>query len=181
MARPAPLSGFPEFLPEGRIVEQRLLAELTRVFELHAFAPVETRSVEPLEVLLGKGEVDKEVYGVRRLHAEDDGATPDWALHFDLTVPFARYVLEHAGPLPFPFRPYSVQKVWRGERPQEGRYREFTQADVDIVGADTLADHHDVEIVAVAAEGFARLRDVLGFPPAVLRVNNRKLAEGFYR
>src|SRR5699024_5669615 len=117
----------------------------------------------------------------RRLHAEDDGATPDWALHFDLTVPFARYVLEHAGHLQFPFRRYQVQKVWRGERPQEGRYREFTQADVDIVGADTLADHHDVEIVAVAAEGFARLRDVLGFPPAVLRVNNRKLAEGFYR
>jgi len=182
MARPSPLSGFPELLPADRIVEQRLLAELTRVFELHAFASVETRAIEPVEVLLGKGEVDKEVYAVRRLQAgPEDTSDPEWALHFDLTVPFARYVLEHAGHLQFPFRRYQVQKVWRGERPQEGRYREFTQADVDIVGADTLADHHDVEIVAVAADGFARLRDVLNFPPATLRVNNRKLAEGFYR
>lgn len=182
MARPSPLSGFPELLPADRIVEQRLLAELTRVFELHAFASVETRAIEPVEVLLGKGEVDKEVYAVSRLQASpDESSDPEWALHFDLTVPFARYVLENAGHLQFPFRRYQVQKVWRGERPQEGRYREFTQADIDIVGADTLADHHDVEIVAVAAEGFARLRDVLGFPPATLRVNNRKLAEGFYR
>lgn len=179
MARPASLSGFPEFLPEGRIVEQRLLAELTTVFELHGFASVETRAIEPLEVLTGKGEIDKEIYAVARYQGE--GADPDWALHYDLTVPFARYVLEHAGHLNFPFRRYQIQKVWRGERPQDGRFREFTQADVDIVGQDQLAEHHDAEIVAVAAEGFARLQADLGLPPARLRVNNRKLAEGFYR
>ncbi|MFW6599624.1 histidine--tRNA ligase [Propionibacteriaceae bacterium Y2011] len=181
MARTTPMSGFPEFLPADRIIEQRVLDALTTVFELHGFGSVETRAIEPLEVLAGKGEVDKEVYAVRRLHADTDGDdAPVWGLHYDLTVPFARYVLEHAGKLQFPFRRYQVQKVWRGERPQEGRYREFTQADVDIVGADVLADHHDVEIVAVAADGFARLRRDLGFPAAVLRVNNRKLAEGFY-
>ncbi len=180
MARPASLSGFPEFLPEGRIVEQRLLAELTQVFELHGFASIETRAIEPLEVLTGKGEIDKEIYSVARFQADGD-ADPDWALHYDLTVPFARYVLEHAGHLQFPFRRYQVQKVWRGERPQDGRFREFTQADVDIVGQDQLAAHHDSEIVAVAADGFARLQTDLGLPPVRLRVNNRKLAEGFYR
>lgn len=180
MARPASLSGFPEFLPEGRIVEQRLLAGLTRVFELHGFASIETRAIEPLAVLTGKGEIDKEIYSVTRYQAEAD-ADPDWALHYDLTVPFARYVLDHAGHLLFPFRRYQVQKVWRGERPQDGRFREFTQADVDIVGQDQLADHHDAEIVSVAADGFARLQSDLGLPPARLRINSRKLAEGFYR
>ena len=180
MARPKPLSGFPEFLPAGRIVENRVLDVVRSTFELHGFAPIETRAVEPLDQLARKGEIDKEIYVVRRLHA-DAGDADELGLHFDLTVPFARYVLENSGHLAFPFRRYQVQKVWRGERPQEGRYREFTQADIDIVGQGALAAHHDVEIPLVALDVFERLHRDLGLPPVSLRVNNRKLSEGFYR
>lgn len=176
MAKPAGLSGFPEWLPEGRLVELEVLDTARRVFELHGFVPLETRSVEPLDVLLRKGEIDKEVYGVRRLQGEEQ-AGGDLALHFDLTVPFARYVVENAGRLAFPFRRYQIQKVWRGERPQEGRFREFTQADIDIVDVGTLSAHHEAEIAQVMAEVFARLP----IPPAVILVNNRKILEGFYR
>ena len=177
MARPTGLSGFPEWLPEGRLVELEVLDTVRRVFELHGFTPLETRSVEPVDVLLRKGEIDKEVYAVRRLHSEvgDEDAL---ALHFDLTVPFARYVVENAGRLDFPLRRYQVQKVWRGERPQEGRFREFTQADIDIVDADRLATHHDAEMALVMAEVFASLPFL---PPATIHVNNRKVLEGFYR
>ena len=104
----------------------------------------------------------------------------DLGLHFDLTVPFARYVLENAHQLAFPFRRYQIQKVWRGERPQEGRYREFTQADMDIVNAETLAAHHDVELPLVTLAALERLHVDLGLPPVLMRVNNRKLAQGFY-
>jgi histidyl-tRNA synthetase len=97
-----------------------------------------------------------------------------------LTVPFARYVLENAHQLAFPFRRYQIQKVWRGERPQEGRYREFTQADVDIVNAETLAAHHDIELPLVTLAALERLHVDLGLPPVLMRVNNRKLAQGFY-
>ena len=180
MARPKPISGFPEFLPAGRLVENQVLAAITSTFELHGFAPIETRAVEPLDQLARKGEIDKEIYVVRRLHAQE-GDADELGLHFDLTVPFARYVLEHSGHLSFPFRRYQVQKVWRGERPQEGRYREFTQADIDIVGRDRLADHHDAEIPLVALDVFGRLHRDLGLPPVSIRVNNRKLSEGFYR
>ncbi len=180
MARPTPLSGFPEFLPAGRFVENRVLGILSETFELHGFAPIETRAVEPLEQLSRKGEIDKEIYVVRRLHAAE-GEADELGLHFDLTVPFARYVVENAGHLAFPFRRYQVQKVWRGERPQEGRYREFTQADIDIVGQDSLTAHHDIEVPLVALDAFERLHSELGLPPVTIRVNNRKLSEGFYR
>lgn len=180
MSRPKPISGYPEFLPADRMVEQHVLDSLRATFELHGFAPVETRAVEPLEHLARKGEIDKEIYVVRRLHAESE-TEDELGLHFDLTVPFARYVLENAGHLVFPFRRYQMQKVWRGERPQEGRYREFTQADIDIVGQDALADHHDVEIPLVALDAYERLHVDLGIPPVRLHVNNRKLSEGFYR
>ena len=152
MSRPAAMSGFPEFLPAQRTVELAVIDALTRTFELHGFASIETRAVEPLEQLLSKGETSKEVYVLRRLQAGDDApGDAGIGLHFDLTVPFARYVVENAGKLEFPFRRYQVQKVWRGERPQEGRYREFTQADIDIVGRDTLGFHHDVEVARVMA------------------------------
>jgi len=184
MAKIAPLSGFPEFLPSQRIVEQQVLDTVRSVFELHGFASIEVRAVEPLEHLLRKGEIDKEVYVISRLQAANDGsadsegATPGrWGLHFDLTVPFARYVLQNAGQLDFPFRRYQIQKAWRGERPQEGRYREFTQADIDIVGRDTLGFHHEVEVALVMSE----VLTALPIPPAVIKVNNRKLAEGFFR
>ena len=181
MSRPTPISGFPEWLPAERIVEQHVIDTLRRVFELHGFAPVETRAVEPLEQLLRKGEIDKEVYVLRRLQAEEGEPEPDRAkqlgLHYDLTVPFARYVLENAGKLVFPFRRYQIQKAWRGERPQEGRYREFTQADIDVIGVDTLAFHYEAEMPLVMAEVFA----ALPLPPMRMQVNNRKLIEGFYR
>ena len=172
------LSGFPELLPAQRFVENDVLDRLRRTFELHGFAPLETPAVESLDQLLRKGEIDKEVYVLRRLHADADTGDSGLGLHFDLTVPFARYVLEHAGHLEFPFRRYQIQKVWRGERPQEGRYREFTQADIDVVARDTLPFHHDVEIARVMAEALG----ALDFLPALrLQVNNRRLIEGFYR
>jgi histidyl-tRNA synthetase len=111
---------------------------------------------------------------VSRLGGDDDDAR--WGLHFDLTVPFARYVVENAGRLVFPFRRYQIQKAWRGERPQEGRYREFTQADIDVVDADTLSPHFEAEMPLIVADVFSR------FPLGdfVVQVNNRKIAEGFY-
>lgn len=182
MARPTPLSGFPEWLPDGRIVEQHVLDVLRRTFELHGFAGIETRAVEPLDQLLRKGETSKEVYVLSRLQEDPD--SPDrggrLGLHFDLTVPFARYVLENAGHLAFPFRRYQIQKVWRGERPQDGRFREFVQADVDVVAAGDLPYHFEVELPLVMAEALGTLREV-GLPPVRILVNNRKVAEGFYR
>jgi histidyl-tRNA synthetase len=180
MARPTPLSGFPELLPAQRHVEQQVLARLAATFELHGFANVETRAVEPLDQLLRKGETSKEVYVLKRIHDQDGDA--GMGLHFDLTVPFARYVLENAGKLEFPFRRYQIQKVWRGERPQEGRFREFTQADIDVIGRDKLDFHHDVEVARVMVDALAGLADPasLGLPGFRLQVNNRKLIQGFY-
>jgi histidyl-tRNA synthetase len=178
-----PLSGFPELLPAQRVVEQQILDQLRATFERHGFASIETRAVEPLDQLLRKGEIEKEVYLLRRLQADpgDAGDADDSAstlgLHFDLTVPFARYVLENAGKLDFPFRRYQIQKVWRGERPQDGRYREFTQADIDVVGRDVLPFHHDVEVARVMAEALS----ALPIPPVRMQVNNRRLMEGFFR
>jgi histidyl-tRNA synthetase len=179
VSRVTPLSGFPEWTPAQRIVEQRVVDHLRATFELYGFAPLETRAVEPLDQLLRKGETSKEVYVLRRLQAaqegEDSGET--LGLHFDLTVPFARYVLENAGKLAFPFRRYQIQKVWRGERPQEGRYREFLQADIDVVDRDTLPFHYEVEIPLVIGDALGGLP----IPPVRIQVNNRKLCQGFYR
>jgi histidyl-tRNA synthetase len=185
MSKITPLSGFPEFLPAERAVEREVVASLSRTFELHGFANIETRVVEPLDRLAKGGEVDKEIYVLRRLHADpaddagagDSGLSRQLGLHFDLTVPFARYVLEHAGKLEFPFRRFQIQPAWRGERPQEGRYRQFTQADIDIVGRDELPFHFDVEVVRVMVEALA----ALPLPPLSFQVNNRKLIQGFYR
>ena len=179
MSKPTPLSGFPELLPAERAVERAVIASLSRSFELHGFSNIETRVVEPLDRLAKGGEVDKEIYVLRRLHADVgegvDGST--LGMHFDLTVPFARYVLENAGRLEFPFRRYQIQPAWRGERPQEGRYRQFTQADVDIVGKDVLPFHHDIEVMRVMVEALA----ALSLPPLSFQLNNRKLIQGFYR
>src|SRR5262245_58438474 len=132
MTRPTPLSGFPEWLPGQRLIEQHFIDHMRTTFELYGFSSLETREVEPMDQLLRKGETSKEVYTLRRLQAtEGDNTDADLGLHFDLTVPFARFVLENAGKLHFPFRRYQIQKAWRGERPQVGRYREFRQADID--------------------------------------------------
>jgi histidyl-tRNA synthetase len=175
-----PISGFPEWLPTQRLVEQFVVDRIRSTFELYGFTPLETRAVEPLETLLSKGETSKEVYLLRRLQ-EDPGAQSSsdaqLGLHFDLTVPFARYVLENAGKLHFPFRRYQIQKVWRGERPQEGRYREFLQADIDVVNRDTLPFHFDTEIPLIIGDALS----ALPIPAARIQVNNRKVCEGFYR
>lgn len=179
MSKPTPISGFPEWTPAQRMIEQFVLDRIRATFELYGFAPLETRSVEPLDQLLRKGETSKEVYLLRRLQADADGPAGDDALglHFDLTVPFARYVLENAGKLQFPFRRYQIQKVWRGERPQEGRYREFLQADIDIVDRDTLPAHYEAEMPLVIGDALR----ALPIPPVRIQVNNRKICEGFYR
>ncbi|MGJ9628131.1 histidine--tRNA ligase [Actinotignum sp. GS-2025c] len=171
----APISGFPEWLPQARIVEQKVLDTLRSTFELHGFSGVETRAVEPMDQLLRKGETSKEVYVLRRLQGEE-GQDSGLGLHFDLTVPLARYVLENAGKLDFPFKRYQIQKVWRGERPQDGRFREFYQADVDVVGQDTLAFHHDIELPLVMVDALSKLP----IPRVRVRASNRKLAQGFY-
>ncbi|MHA7208098.1 histidine--tRNA ligase [Arthrobacter sp. MDT1-65] len=178
MARKASLSGFPEWLPEERLIELHVLGVLQRTFELHGFSSIETRAVETVEHLLRKGEIDKEVYAVSRLQADEASASESGlALHYDLTVPFARYVVENAGHLAFPFRRFQIQKCWRGERPQEGRAREFTQADIDVVGDGVLPFRYDVELALAVVEALG----ALPIPDFTLRVNNRKLAEGFYR
>src|SRR5215475_10686140 len=173
-----PLSGFPEWLPPQRMIEQRIIASISRTFELYGFSPLETRAVEPLDQLLRKGETSKEVYVLRRLQADPtDTSDADLGLHFDLTVPFARFVLENAGRLQFPFRRYQIQKAWRGERPQQGRYREFLQADIDVVDRDNLGFENEIEIPLVIGDALAGLP----IPPITVQVNNRKLCEGFYR
>jgi histidyl-tRNA synthetase len=173
-----PISGFPEWLPADRIVEQHFLDVIRDTFELNGYASIETRAVEPVERLSNQGDdADKEIYGVRRLAAADDDEGPNLGLHFDLTVPFARYVLENSGKLVFPFRRYQIQKAWRGERPQEGRFREFIQADIDVIDAGTLPFHYEVELPLVVADAFRRLP----VPEFRIQVNNRKIPEGFYR
>ncbi|MBA2697511.1 MAG: histidine--tRNA ligase [Nocardioidaceae bacterium] len=175
--KPTPLSGFPELLPAQRNAELAVIDHLRRSFELHGFSSLETRIVEPLDRLAKGGEIDKEIYVLRRLQADDEASDSGLGLHFDLTVPFARYVQENAGKLEFPFRRYQIQKAWRGERPQEGRFREFTQADVDIVAKDELPFHYDVEVARVMAEALAGLP----LPAMSLQTNSRRLIEGFYR
>jgi len=180
MARTS-LSGFPEWLPDGRIVEQFVLDHLRHTFELHGFAGIETRAVETLDELERKGETSQEIYVLERLQAlreEETGHRRSkerrMGLHFDLTVPFARYVVENANELEFPFKRYQIQKVWRGERPQDGRFREFTQADIDVVGVGQLPFHFEVDLPLVMAEAL----NSLPLPPVRVLVNNRKVVQG---
>ena len=176
------LSGFPEWLPAGRVVEQQFIDILRRTFELHGFSGIQTRAVEPLTELTRKGESSKEVYLLSRLQGgpgEAGEADPakQLGLHFDLTVPFARYVIDNAGILHFPFKRYQIQKVWRGERPQEGRFREFYQVDIDVVGDGSLPLHYDVEVPLIMHEALS----ALPIPAITIHVSNRKVAQGFYQ
>ena len=179
MSKVRPISGFPEWLPSERIVEQHFVDVIRETFELHGFASIQTRAVEPIERLSSQGaDTDKEIYAISRLAAGADESSRDakLGLHFDLTVPFARYVLENSGKLTFPFRRYQIQPVWRGERPQEGRYREFIQCDIDIVDVGELAPHYEAELPLVIADAFSKLP----IGPFRIQVNNRKIPEGFY-
>ncbi len=177
MSRVAPVSGFPEWAPEERVVERHVIETLRRTFALHGFAEVETRAVEPLDRLRGDSDASKEIYALRRVLADPDDGDSGLGLHFDLTVPFARYVEEFSGRLAFPFRRYQIQKVWRGERPQEGRFREFYQADIDVVARETLPAHLEAEVAVVVLRALA----ALPIPAVRLHVNDRRLVEAFYR
>ena len=177
MAMLTSVSGFPEWLPEDQLVEQYLIEILRLKFELYGFAPLETRVVEPIQHLLMKGETDKEIYMLRRLQADSDETDKDLGLHFDLTVPVARYVVENRGKLVFPFRRYQIQKSWRGERPGLGRFREFLQADFDIISDKEITMLDDLEIIELLIE----ILQALPIPKVRLLINNRKLLEGYYR
>ncbi|TQN32463.1 histidyl-tRNA synthetase [Haloactinospora alba] len=175
--RPTPISGFPEWLPEIRAVEQRWLDHIRSGFERYGFTPVETPSVENLDVLLAKGETSQEVYTLHRLQADaGDNSDAKLGLHFDLTVPTARYVAQHFNDLTFPFKRYQIQRVWRGERPQEGRFREFTQCDIDVINVDQVPLHFDAEMPRIAHE----ILSGLDIPSWTIYVNNRKVLQGFY-
>lgn len=159
--KPRPISGFPEWLPEERLVEQRWLDHIRRIFESYGYCSIETPAVEELNVIAAKGEdVDKEIYVLERLHKQQGDKEARLALHFDQTVPFARYVAQNFNELVYPFKRYQMQKVWRGERPQMGRMREFYQCDIDVINPDNLPLSFDAECAAVMYEVLAGLPDV---------------------
>lgn len=173
--KPAPISGFPEWLPEERLVEQKWFDHIRRVFESYGFCSIETPSVEEIDVLLAKGEVDKEIYVLDRLHKDDETDKESrLALHFDQTVPFARYTAQHFNELVFPFKRYQMQRVWRGERPQMGRMREFYQCDIDVINVDNLPLYFDAEVAAMAYEAI----EGLNIGHVQLRISNRKILMG---
>ncbi|MFA7275998.1 MAG: histidine--tRNA ligase [Pseudobdellovibrionaceae bacterium] len=173
--KPRPITGFPEWLPEVRRIELHWMDHIRRVFESYGFCSVETPSVEEVEVLRAKGEVDKEIYVIDRLHKdENDKGEGRLALHFDQTVPLARYVAQHFNALDFPFKRYQMQKVWRGERPQAGRFREFYQCDIDVIGVDHVPIHFDAELAAIMVD-ILRGLDV---GPFQMQISNRKILMG---
>ena len=174
---PKPMSGFPELMPEEQIVFNRCFSIIRSNFERFGFAPIETPAVERKEVLTSKGADDKEIYALARLAAgPDESADTEFALHFDLTVPLARYVAQHKDKLVFPFRRYQMQKVWRGERPAKGRYRELYQCDIDVIGRGSVAMLNDAEIPSIIYRIFTEM----GIGKFVIRLNNRRVLQGFY-
>jgi len=168
--------GVLELLPAEQIAHQRMLDTVRRGFERFGFLPVETPAFELSDVLLTKsgGETEKQVYFVQSSGALKQDKTPELALRFDLTVPLARYVAEHEAKLNFPFRRYQIQRVYRGERAQKGRYREFYQCDIDVIGKDKLSTSYDAELPAVIYGVFTEL----GFGKFTIYVNNRRLLRG---
>ena len=175
LIKAATITGFPEYLPEERILEQQMLDKIRAVFESHGFCSIETPVVEKLEVLLSKSaDTNKEMYVLGRLQAEEKEEAK-MGLRYDLTVPIARYVAQHENDLVFPFKRYQMQPCWRGERPKLGRYRQFTQCDVDIVAREKLALEYDALIPAVVCEAWQKI----GFENIVLQISNRKILAGF--
>lgn len=168
---PKILPGFMELLPREQVVFNKMYDKIREVYERFGFLPIDTPTIERSDVLLAKagGETEKQIY--RFTKGEND-----IALRFDLTVPLARYVAMHAGELVFPFKRYQISKVFRGERPQKGRYREFYQSDIDIVGSEELPLAYDAEIPAVIYHVFRELE--LG--DFVINLNNRRLLGGFF-
>jgi histidyl-tRNA synthetase len=164
-----PVSGFPEWLPNLRLAEQRFISTIQKQYELFGFSPIETPAVERLDVLTAKGGMQRQIFSVGK--PDEDESKADLGLHFDLTVPLARYVVQHRGELVFPFRRYQIQKVWRGERAQKGRFREFYQCDIDVIGRGKLDVIHDAEIPCVIHSTF----EAIQLPEFKVLVSNRKI------
>src|SRR5690554_1368742 len=169
-----------ELLPRDQIAFQQMLDTIRRNYERFGFLPVETPVFELSEVLLTKsgGETERQVYFVQSTGALEKGGEglPELALRFDLTVPLARYVAEHEHELTFPFRRYQIQRVYRGERAQRGRFREFYQCDIDVIGKDSLNIRYDAEVLAVIQAVFSEL----GIGAFTIQLNNRKWMRGFF-
>ena len=178
MITPRTPPGVLELLPPEQLAFQRMLDTVRRGFERFGFLPVETPAFELTDVLLTKtgGETEKQVYFVQSTGAleKQDGKRPELALRFDLTVPLARYVAQHEHELSFPFRRYQIQRVYRGERNQKGRFREFYQCDIDVIGKDALSFAFDAELPAVIHGIFTEL----AIGKFTIKVNNRKLLRG---
>ena len=169
--RPRTLSGFMELLPAKQAQFERMLEILRKTYSLYGFAPLDTPVIEDAQILLAKGggETEKQIYRFQK-------GDSDLALRFDLTVPLAKYVALHANELAFPFRRYQISKVYRGERAQRGRFREFYQADIDIIGDGKLDILNEAEIPAIIYRVFRGF----GLTRFQIRVNNRKILNGFY-
>ena len=169
--KPRTLSGFMELLPRPQQQMERMMEILRRSYSLYGFTPLDTPVIESAEVLLAKGggETEKQIYRFEKGDA-------DLALRFDLTVPLAKYVALHYNDLSFPFRRYQIGKVYRGERAQRGRFREFYQADIDVIGDGKLDITNEAEIPAIIYRTFS----ALGLKRFQIRVNNRKILNGFY-
>lgn len=169
--QPRTLSGFMELLPKQQVLMETMMQTLRETYSLYGFTPLDTPAIEASEVLLAKGggETEKQIYRFTK-------GDSDLSLRFDLTVPLAKYVALHYGELAFPFRRYQIGKVYRGERAQRGRFREFYQADIDIIGDGKLDIVNEAEIPAIIYQTFSKL----GLERFQIRVNNRKILNGFY-
>ncbi len=169
--KPRTLSGFMELRPAPQMQLERMMETLRKTYALYGFTPLDTPAIESAEVLLAKGggETEKQIYRFNKGDA-------DLALRFDLTVPLAKYVALHANELSFPFRRYQIGKVYRGERAQRGRFREFYQADIDIIGDGKLDILNEAEIPSIIYRTFK----AFGLSRFQIRVNNRKVLTGFY-
>lgn len=168
---PRTLSGFMELLPQDQIKFNEMLQTIRKTYELYGFLPQETPIIEASEVLLAKagGETEKQIYSFKK-------GDKDLSLRFDLTVPLAKYVAEYYNDLTFPYRRYQIGKVFRGERAQKGRYREFYQCDIDIIGDGKLSIINDAEIPSIIYTTFKNL----GFSNFVIKINNRKILNGLF-
>lgn len=169
--KPRTLSGFMELLPADEALFDGMVKTLKETYSLYGFTPLDTPLIEASEVLLAKGggETEKQIYRFTKGDA-------DLSLRFDLTVPLARYVAQHSGELTFPFRRYQIGKVYRGERAQRGRFREFYQADIDIIGDGSLDIMNEAEIPSIIYRAFTKL----GLRRFRIRINNRKVLNGFF-
>ena len=169
--KPRTLSGFMELLPQRQVQFERMVEALRKTYSLYGFTPLDTPAIEASEVLLAKGggETEKQIYRFTK------GDT-DLSLRFDLTVPLAKYVALHHNELTFPFRRFQIGKVYRGERAQRGRFREFYQADIDVIGDGALDIANEAEVPAIIYNTFT----ALGLRRFKIRVNNRKVLNGLF-